>query len=255
MLPAERRQFILDELYKTKAVTVHDLAQELEVTPMTIRRDLQLLEDGGLIEKSHGGAVLTESLVKEATYRNRKLVHNEEKQRIATMALPLIDSSMSVYLDAGTTNYELAVLMSKQHWDNLTIVTNDLAIAQTVTVITGADVIMLGGHIDIESNSSCGGFATHMVQQMHFDLCFLGTQAVAPDWRIMTANAEKIDLKRACLQAADTVVLLADHSKFKKHKLYYILDVADFDVLITDYNATEEEQEQLQEQHVQYIHA
>ena len=74
MLPVERRQFILDELYKNKAVAVNELAQQLGVTTMTIRRDLQLLEDNGLVEKSHGGAVLTESLVKEATYHNRKLV-------------------------------------------------------------------------------------------------------------------------------------------------------------------------------------
>ena len=79
MLPVERRQFILDELYKNKAVAVNELAQQLGVTTMTIRRDLQLLEDNGLVEKSHGGAVLTESLVKEATYHNRKLVRIQEK--------------------------------------------------------------------------------------------------------------------------------------------------------------------------------
>ena len=120
MLPVERRQFILDELYKTKAVAVNELAQQLGVTTMTIRRDLQLLEDNGLVEKSHGGAVLTESLVKEATYHNRKLVRIQEKRQIAEAALPLIESSMSIYLDAGTTNYELAELIAKKRWDGLT---------------------------------------------------------------------------------------------------------------------------------------
>ena len=91
MLPVERRQFILDELYKNKAVAVNELAQQLGVTTMTIRRDLQLLEDNGLVEKSHGGAVLTESLIKEATYHNRKLVRIQEKRQIAEAALPLIE--------------------------------------------------------------------------------------------------------------------------------------------------------------------
>lgn len=81
MLPAERRQFILNELYRSKAVTVNDLAQQLDVTTMTIRRDLQHLEEGGLVEKSHGGAVLVESSVKDAAYRNRKLVHINENGR------------------------------------------------------------------------------------------------------------------------------------------------------------------------------
>ena len=102
MLAAERRQYILNELYKNKAVAINELAEELGVTTMTIRRDLHLLESQGLLEKSHGGAVLAESLVKEATYRNRKLAHVEEKQHIAKTALSFIESSMSVYIDAGT---------------------------------------------------------------------------------------------------------------------------------------------------------
>lgn len=255
MLPAERRQFILEELYRNKAVAVNDLAQQLDVTTMTIRRDLQLLEDNGLVEKSHGGAVLAESSVKEATYRNRKLVHVAEKQRMALAALPLIESSMSIFIDAGTSNYELADLMAKQRWDDLTIVTNDLAIAQILTGLAGVDVIMLGGHIDVESNSTCGVLALRMVQQMHFDLCFLGTQAITPDWRIMTANAEKINVKQACIKASDKVVLMADHSKFKKHKLYYISDVWLMDIIISDYDATEDEQKLFSEHHIDFIHA
>ena len=118
----------------------------------------------------------------------------------------------------------------------------------------GIYVILLGGHIDVESNSTCGVLATNMVQTMHFDICFLGTQAITPDWRIMTANAEKIDVKRACLQASDKVVLIADHSKFKKHKLYYIFDLWEVDTLISDYTATAEEQGLFDEHKVNFIH-
>ena len=173
---------------------------------------------------------------------------------MAAAALPMIESSMSIFLEAGTTNFELAELMAKQRWENLTVVTNDLAIAQVLTPVLGIYVILLGGHIDVESNSTCGVLATNMVQTMHFDICFFGTQAVTPDWRIMTANAEKIDVKRACLHASDKVVLLADHSKFKKHKLYYILDIWEMDVLISDYMATAEEQSLFDEHHVTFIH-
>ena len=254
MLPVERRQFILDELYKNKAVAVNELAQQLGVTTMTIRRDLQLLEDNGLVEKSHGGAVLTESLIKEATYHNRKLVRIQEKRQIAEAALPLIESSMSIYLDAGTTNYELAELIAKKRWDGLTVVTNDLAIAQVLMPAAGLDVIMLGGYVDEESGSTCGALATNMVRQMHFDLNFLGTQAVTPDWRVMTANAQKIDLKRACVEAADKTVLAADHSKFKKHKLHHIFDIWAMDVVISDYVLEPEEEKLFQEHNVTFIH-
>lgn len=253
MLPAERHQFIMDELHRNNVVTVNELAQQLNVTTMTIRRDLQLLEKNGLIEKSHGGAVLPETSVKEATYRNRKLIHVEEKQRIAKRALTFIESSMSIFLDAGTTSYELAELIAKKHCNDLTIVTNDMAIAQILSGTAGVDVIMLGGHIDAESNSTCGILALHMVEQMHFDICFLGTQAITPEWNIMTANAEKIDLKRACVTAADMSILLADHSKFKKYKLYYILDIWQMDVLISDYSVTADEIKLFQEHQLEYI--
>lgn len=253
MLPAERRQYILDKLYKNKAVEVNDLAKELEVTPMTIRRDLQLLEDSGLVEKSHGGAILTESVVKEATYRNRKLVHITEKRRIAKAALSLIEPSMSIYMDAGTTNYELATLIAEQHWSDLTIVTNDLAIAQLLSSVAGVRVLMAGGTIDAESAATCGVFATSMVKSMHFDICILGTQAITPDWRIMSANVEKIGVKRASIAASDKVVLLADHSKFNKHKLYYLFDLWEADILVTDYRASEAEKNVFTEHDVEYI--
>lgn len=253
MLPAERRQYILNELYKNKAVAVNEMAETLGVTPMTIRRDLQLLEENGLVEKSHGGAVLTESIVKEATYRNRKLAHITEKRRIAAAALPLIESSMSVFLDAGTTNYELAALMVGRHWDAMTIVTNDLAIAQLLLPVPGIRLVMLGGSIDAESASTCGSFAVKMAREFHFDLCFMGTQAVTPDWRIMSANLDKVDLKRACVAAADKTIVLTDSSKFHKHKLYYLFALWDVDMVITDYNATKEEQELMAEHHVEYV--
>lgn len=253
MLPAERRQLILDELYKNKAVTVNDLAARLEVTAMTIRRDLQLLEDAGLIEKSHGGAVLSESLAREATYRSRKMVNIEEKRRIAQAALRYIEPAMSVYIDAGTTNYELAELIAREHWEALTVVTNDLAIAERLTPVKGVDVIMLGGHIDRESSSACGALALRLLEALHFDLAIVGTQAITPDWQIMTANADKIDLKRSAIKRADQSILLVDHSKFGRFKLYAIAPVSTLDVLISDYELPAEVERYLAEQKVTYV--
>lgn len=255
MLPAERRQYILDRLYENKAIAVNDMAEQLDVTPMTIRRDLQAMEAEGLLKKSHGGAVLAESIVKEATYVNRKQAHTSEKQRIAAAALPYIESSMSIYMDAGTTSYELAKLMVHRKWRDVTVVTNDLAIGELLTPISGIHVIMIGGSIDAESVSTCGLFAVEMVRRMHFDLCFLGTQAITSTWRVMTANAEKIALKQACLAAADTSIIIADHSKMGKHKLYDIFTLTEADILITDYEASDEEKQFFQEHDLTYIHA
>jgi len=253
MLPAERRQHILDELYKKKVISVNHLAQWLDVTPMTIRRDLQLLEEQGLVKKSHGGAVLTESNVKEATYHNRKLARIEEKRQIAKTALTFIESSMSIFMDAGTTTYELAALMVRKHWDDVTIITNDLAIAQLLIDVPGIHVIMVGGTVDAESASTCGTFASKAIKELHFDICFIGTQAIDPDFRLMSANAAKVDVKRACVEAAAQTVLLVDHSKFHKYKLYALFDLGVIDTLITDYEATPAEQQAFSDFNVAYI--
>ena len=235
MLQAERHQYILEKLYRHKAVEVNELATELGVTPMTIRRDLQALEEGGRVKKSHGGAVLSESIAREATYRNRKLSHVEEKRAIAKEALNLIEPSMSVYLDAGTTNYELAILMQERHWEDVTVVTNDLSIGKLLLPVAGIQVIFIGGMLDAESESTCSFFASQMMSAMHVDLAVLGTQAITDDGRVMSAKAEKVGLKRACLKGADRTVLLADASKFGKNKLYYLFDLTAVDMLITDY--------------------
>ena len=153
----------MDELYAQQIVTVQALAEKLQVAPMTIRRDLHVLEQQGLVKKSHGGAVLAESSVQEAAYHNRQQVHRKEKQKIAAAALAEIDDAMCLYLDAGTTNYELAFLMARKKWNTLTVVTNDLVIAQTLATAQGMTVvILLGGKIDASSGAVCEMSATQM---------------------------------------------------------------------------------------------
>lgn len=241
IVPVQRRQCIMDELYAQQIVTVQALAEKLQVAPMTIRRDLHVLEQQGLVKKSHGGAVLAESSVQEAAYHNRQQVHRKEKQKIAAAALAEIDDAMCLYLDAGTTNYELAFLMARKKWNTLTVVTNDLVIAQTLAAAQGMTVILLGGKIDASSGAVCGPLATQMAGQFHFDICFLGTQSITPDWHIMTANAEKIAVKKTCMNGSDEVILLADRSKFRKHKIYTIASILDIDAVISDYLPTSQE--------------
>jgi DeoR/GlpR family transcriptional regulator of sugar metabolism len=171
-------------------------------------------------KKSHGGAVLTQSSVKEATYHNRKLARIEEKRQIAKTALTFIKSSMSIFMDAGTTTYELAALMVRKHWDDVTIITNELAIAQLLTDVPGIHVIMVRGTVDAESASTCGTFASKAIKELYFDICFIRTQAIDPDFRLMSANAAKVDVKLVGVEAAAQTVLLVDHSKFHKYKLY-----------------------------------
>ncbi|MBP7840286.1 MAG: DeoR/GlpR transcriptional regulator, partial [Acidaminococcaceae bacterium] len=159
MLATERRQRIMQEMHEHKVVVIVELAEKLGVTPMTIRRDLNLLEQQGLVEKSYGGAVLIESSIKENPYLTRKQVKNPEKRLIAQAAADLVEPSMSIYLDAGTTSYELAALLVEKEYQQLTIVTNDLLVAHMVSQNSNYQVIILGGVIENANGLTCGYLA------------------------------------------------------------------------------------------------
>ena len=241
MIATERRQLIMQEMNEHKVVVIVELAEKLGVTPMTIRRDLDLLEKQGLVEKSYGGAVLIESSIKEDTYLKRKQAKTPEKRRIAKAASDLVEQAMCIYLDAGTTNYELATLLVEKKYPELTIVTNDLLIAHMVSQNSNYQVIMLGGVIENANSLTCGYLAKEMIKNIHFDICYMGTQAISPSMQVMTANIDKVELKQLYLKNARVKILLADDSKFGKYKLHDICTVADFDLLISNRNFSGEE--------------
>ena len=253
MLATERRQRIMQEMHEHKVVVIVELAEKLGVTPMTIRRDLNLLEQQGLVEKSYGGAVLIESSIKENPYLTRKQVKNPEKRMIAQAAADLVEPSMSIYLDAGTTSYELAALLVEKEYQQLTIVTNDLLIAHMVSQNSNYQVIMLGGVIENANGLTCGYLAKEMIKNIHFDICFVGTQAINTSMYVMTANIDKVELKQLYLKNSHMKVLLADDSKFGKYKLHNICSVGEFDLVISDRKFTEQEQEYFHDSKVRII--
>lgn len=241
MIATERRQLIMQELHENKVVVIMDLAEKLGVTAMTIRRDLNLLERQGLVEKSYGGAVLIESSIREDTYLKRKSVKTSEKRRIANEALKLVEPAMSIYLDAGTTNYELAVLLVEKKYIELTIATNDLLIAHIISQYSDYQVIMLGGVVENGAGLTCGYLAKEMIKNIYFDICYMGTQSISSSMHVMTVNIDKVEMKQLYLQNSQVKILLADDSKFNKRKLHDICAVGDFDLLISDRSFTDEE--------------
>ena len=241
MLANERRQIILEELQNHKTVVIVDLAERLEVTPMTIRRDLILLEKQGVVEKTYGGAVLSESSIREISYLKRKEVRTPEKHRIARAALELVDEGMCVCLDAGTTSYELALLLIEKQFSELTVVTNDLLIAYNIGQNSNYQVILLGGVIENSNGLTCGYFAKEMMKNLHVDICFVGTQAITDALEVMTANIDKVELKQCYLENSSEKILLADESKFVKNKLHKICSLTVFDQVITDKEFSDQE--------------
>ncbi len=238
MYMEERLILIIKELDKYGRLNVKNLSAKFKVSPMTIRRDLHILQERGFLLKSYGGAIASESLSQDKLYVARKKENAEKKKKIVEKAVSFIKSGMTILLDAGTTNYKLAQLLAVGTIYNLTVITNDLRIAFVLAVKKNFQVVMLGGLIDNESMLTCGAMTTDMLQELEIDLCFMGTQAINEKFEIRTPNMAKVDLKKTYLEKSKQRFLLTDSSKFDKSKLYKICDLKDFDYIITDKEMT-----------------
>lgn len=234
MYVEERLELILKDLNRYGKLNVKDLSEKFKVTPMTIRRDLSILEEKGLLLKSYGGALSKESLSHDKLYSTRKKENLAIKKKIAAEALLFIKNGMTILLDAGTTNYELAKFLVESSIKDLVIITNDLKIASVLAEKQLFQIVMLGGIIENENILTCGSMAVSMLKDFEIDACFVGTQSISDKFEIRTPNIAKVELKRTYIEKSQQRFLLADSTKFEKSKLYKICDLKDFHYIITD---------------------
>ncbi|PSR25762.1 MAG: DeoR/GlpR transcriptional regulator [Sulfobacillus thermosulfidooxidans] len=206
-----RRARIVDIIMKNSAVKVEELAHELHASLATIRRDLTYLEKQGQILRTFGGAVSVPSST-ELSLQKRALTHLEAKNRIAQAALPLLLTSQSVILDAGTTTGCLARLIPNDV--SLTVITNGLNILMDLAYQDQIDLIALGGSLRHLNQAFIGDSAIMQLQTYHVDTCFLGAFGLDPGVGLTSPTAPQAYLKRKMAEAANKVYILADSSKF-----------------------------------------
>jgi DeoR/GlpR family transcriptional regulator of sugar metabolism len=231
MFNAEREVLIIEKLNRDGRVMVTDLAWELDVTPMTIRRDLQKLEQQGALRRVHGGAVLIIGLPKERAYGEKKLIQTSQKRKIAEEAVKLVAPGDTILLDAGTTTFELATLLKGMQGVN--VVTSDLRIAMELCNADGR-LYFIGGEIEKEIARSTGAKARQFLSDIHVDMVFLGISSIGTDFILGSHTLENAELKRDMLECGSRKVLLADRSKFGIKAFARIGPMSLVDVLITD---------------------
>lgn len=246
----ERDALIIEKLKMHGKVMVNELAEELEVTPMTIRRDLTRLEQQGLLQKVHGAAVQPlDSLLKERAFGEKKLIQSQQKQLIAQEALELINPGDTILLDAGTTTYEMALLLKEM--PRVNVVTNDLHIAMELCSGEGT-VYFIGGEIEKELGRSTGAKAFQFLSDIHVDSVFLGVSAISSDLMLCSPTVDNAELKRAMMNCGSKKVLLADESKFGTNAFARIGPLSLVDVLITDKVLIERELSYLETNEIVY---
>lgn len=232
MYAAERQQWLLNRARDAGRVDVGDTAEELEVTPETIRRDLGALERQGLLRRVHGGAIPAGLLDFEPGISVRDAVATQEKDRIAKAALDELDGAVTVLLDAGTTTARLASLLPADR--ELTVVTNALPIASMLASRPNVTLLLLGGRVRGTTMATVDEWALDVLGDLTVDVAFLGSNGFSPDRGLTTPDHAEAAAKKAMLGAARRAVVLADSTKHGADQFVRFGRFSQVDVLITD---------------------
>lgn len=234
MYAAERQQEILRQARERGRVDVPSLAEELQVTAETVRRDLKVLDRGGLIRRVHGGAIPAGRLDFEPDLAERDAVAAEEKDRIARAALAELPAGGggSVVLDAGTTAARLAAALPLDA--ELTVVTHALPVAARLADHPGIALHLVGGRVRHRTRAAVDEWALRAYGEINADVAFLATNGFSLDGGLTTPDLAEAAVKRAALRAARRVVLLADSGKHGQEHFARFGDLSRVDLLITD---------------------
>ena len=227
----DRAERIMDILARRGYQSVSELAAELQVSDMTVRRYLDQLEKRELIKRTHGGAFAGQEMI-EVDYRIRETVHREAKEGIGAKAFALIQPGESVFIDAGTTTALLAYAITDTK--RITVVTHSLVVARALENHTNVQCLLLGGTVHGATHSVLGPLAEEAISQFRFNRAFLGTSAIDLSEGLSQSTFEEIPVKRKAATQAQQVVVLADSSKFDKHVTFLFMKLEEVDTIITD---------------------
>jgi DeoR/GlpR family transcriptional regulator of sugar metabolism len=233
-LARQRQAFILERVREQGGVRVADLVRALGVSDMTVRRDLELLHDRGLLEKVHGGAASIEGSSKfEPGFTVKSGMMEREKERIAEAAAGLVEPGTAIAISAGTTTFALARRLVDV--PGLTVVTNSVPVADALHKDGRSDqTVILSGGVRTPSDALVGPFAVEVIRSLHVDTVFMGVHGMDPKSGFTTPNILEAETNRALIDAGRHLVLLADHSKWGVVGISSIGRLEEADVLITD---------------------
>lgn len=236
MLAQQRQELILTEIRTRGAVRVADLVLGLDVSDMTIRRDIADLARRGLVRRVHGGAVDLHHATHEPGFRAKRELATAEKAAIAREAAGYVTPGSAVALSAGTTTHLLASLLAADRsLRPLTVVTNSLPAAEALHRPEDRDLtVVLTGGTRTPSDALVGPVATQALADLRVDVTFLGVHGMDVDAGLTTPNLLEAETDRALVRAAATTVVVADRSKWGAVGLSRIVDLSDVDVLICD---------------------
>ncbi|WP_219471528.1 DeoR/GlpR family DNA-binding transcription regulator [Nonomuraea rhizosphaerae] len=247
MLAQQRQQAILERVRSSGGVRVAELVRELNVSDMTIRRDLEVLAERGLLEKVHGGATaLGPGSTEEPGFTAKSARQQQEKAVIARRAARFVRTGTAVALSAGTTTWALAHHLVAV--PELTVITNSIPVADVFHRNPRADrTVVLTGGVRTPSDALVGPVAVAAIRGLHVDTLFLGVHGMSVRAGFTTPNLLESETDRELVAAAHRLVVLSDHTKWNTVGISTIAELTEADVVVSDPGLPEDARDDLTE--------
>jgi len=231
--PALRKSKIMETLNKSSEIRVADLSRILNASVVTVRKDLDELEQEGLLERVHGGAVKNFK-IQQNTLSSERLRHKkQEKEAIASAASDIIKSGDSVIINTGSTSYYVAKEFKKKR--NLIVITNALCIFNIIAYYKNITTFFLGGQFNVQMQLTYGDETIEQLSKYHADKLFLGFDGIDIQAGATTYNHLEDNVIHAMMQRSEEKILIVDDSKLKRVTFAYVAPLTDFDKIITNY--------------------
>lgn len=228
----DRHQFILNKLRETGKVSIPDLIDEMQVSGVTIRKDLKLLEEKKLLFRTRGGGSMNNPYTIERPINEKEFIKSEEKKKIARAALNLIGQNDSIIIGSGTTVFELARCLQSDK--RIIVITPALKVAMELCNRLNIEILQLGGLVHQSSSSTAGSFAEKILDELSCGVLFIGVDGIDLEHGLSITNIVEASLNQKMIGMAQTVVVLADSSKFDRRGLGKICNLDQIDYIITD---------------------
>jgi len=227
----QRQTELVEFVHKNGFVTIDTLVQHFNVTPQTIRRDLNKLAGNGSIIRHHGGAEATSSSA-NASYQSRKIMNLDAKEHIAKEVVNMIPNGASVFINIGTTTETIARALLNH--SNLNIVTNNIHVATILSVKEDFTVIIAAGEVRHKDGGIIGEATCDFISQFQMDFGIIGISGISSDGSLLDFDFREVKVAQAIIENSTTVILAADHSKFGRNAMVKQGSINQIDHLFTD---------------------
>lgn len=247
----KRKRKILDQISREGKVEVLALAEELQVSTETIRRDLERLDVEGRLKKVHGGAIRLRSDSLELPFDEKTLIHAQEKAAIGKFAASMVKNGDTVMIGNGTTTLE--VIRNLQNHSNVTLVTHSTPALLLAMEVFPGRIIFLGGEVNRHQKSTSGPLAEQILHQLRVNKVFISAGGVSLIDGITDYELSEASISRKMMERADEAIVLADHSKFGQSTFANVCSLADVYTIVTDRQIPEEWKRYLKERDIQLL--